>query len=108
MRRILFLGFVFCLGFVCITTAALHAQAPAKVNVNAATAEQLGKVPGMSADMAKAIVDTRVKSGAFKSADDLMKVPGMTKEKADAMAPALSFGSAKSAGDEEETKLPRY
>ena len=72
------------------------------------TADQLGKVPGVSADMAKAIVDTRAKSGAFKSADDLMKVPGMTKEKVDAMAPALSFGAAKSAGDEEETKLPRY
>ncbi|HVN24677.1 MAG TPA: helix-hairpin-helix domain-containing protein [Syntrophorhabdales bacterium] len=108
MKRRLLLGFVFCLGFAFVAAAALHAQAPAKVNVNAATADQLAKVPGMSADMAKAVVDTRAKSGAFKSADDLMRVPGMTKEKADAIAPALSFGQAKSAGDEEETKLPRY
>ena len=108
IKRTLVTGFVFCLGFAFILAAGAYAQVPAKVNINAASADQLGKVPGISGDMAKAIVETRAKSGSFKSADDLMKVPGMTKESVDAVAPALAFGPARSAGDEDEAKLPRY
>jgi len=107
-KKTLITGFVVCLGFAFILAAGVYAQMPEKVNINAASADQLGKVPGISGDMAKAIVETRGKSGSFKSADDLMKVPGMTKENVDAIAPALAFGPAKSAGDDEEVKLPRY
>ena len=108
VKKTLIAGFVVCLGFAFILAAGVCAQGPAKVNVNAATADQLGKVPGISGDMAKAMVETRTKSGSFKSAEDLMKVPGMTKEKVDAVAPALAFGPAKSGGDDDEAKLPRY
>jgi competence ComEA-like helix-hairpin-helix protein len=53
--------------------------APAKVDLNKATAEQLSKCPGITPALAKAIVEYR-KSGAFKTAADLLKVKGMTKE----------------------------
>jgi competence ComEA-like helix-hairpin-helix protein len=112
MNKKLVLGcvLVLCIGFSLVLAGAANAQAPAagKVNVNQATSASLMKVPGMTEDVAKALVEYRSKSGALKSADDLMKVPGMTKEKADAIAPNLAFGPAKAQGDDEEAKLPRY
>jgi competence ComEA-like helix-hairpin-helix protein len=57
-----------------------NAQSAGKVTLNKATAAQLGKVPGISAALAKAIVDFRTKNGPFKKTDDLLKVPGMTAE----------------------------
>ena len=101
------LSVLFCVSFVLVFAAGVFAQA-GKVNINQATQAQLGKIPGVSGELAKASVDQRGKTGAFKTADDLMKVPGMTKETADAMLPAISFGPAKSEAEEEEVKLPRY
>ena len=108
VRKGTVLGIALCVGILLVLSAGALVQAQVKVNVNTATAGELEKVPGLSGDMAKAVVETRAKSGSFKSASDLMKVPGMTKEKADAIAPALAFGPAGGGPDEEEAKLPRY
>jgi competence protein ComEA len=99
---------VFCLAFVCAFAAGLSAQTAQKVNVNTATAAELAQVPGISPETAKAIVETRAKTGALTSAGDLMKVPGMTEAGVKAVAPSLSFAAPKGGGDEEEVKLPRY
>jgi competence ComEA-like helix-hairpin-helix protein len=52
----------------------------AKIDLNKATAEELGKFPGLNAELGKAIVEYRSKSGPFKTPEDLLKVKGMTKE----------------------------
>ena len=54
--------------------------APAKIDLNKATPEQLGKCPGLNASLAKAVVEYRSKSGPFKAPEDLLKVKGVTKE----------------------------
>jgi competence protein ComEA len=51
-----------------------------KIDLNKATAEKLGKCPGLTSALAKAIVEYREKSGYFKTPEDLLKVKGMTKE----------------------------
>jgi len=99
---------IFCLVFVCAFAAGLCAQTAQKVNVNTATAAELARVPGVSPETAKAIVETRGKTGNFTSPADLMKVPGMTEAGVKAIAPSLSFAAPKGEGDQEEVKLPRY
>ncbi len=55
-------------------------QAPAKIELNKATPEQLSKCPGLNAALAKAIIEFRGKSGPYKTPDDLLKVKGVTRE----------------------------
>lgn len=51
-----------------------------QVDINTADAKTLNKeLTGVGPKLAKAIVDYRVKHGAFKSADDLAKVKGVRK-----------------------------
>lgn len=50
-----------------------------KLDVNSATAQMLGKLPGVSASLADAIVSAR-KERPFLSVPDLLRVPGMTAE----------------------------
>jgi competence protein ComEA len=52
----------------------------AKIDLNKASAEELGRYPGLNASLGKAIVEHRTKSGPFKTPEDLLKVKGMTKE----------------------------
>lgn len=51
-----------------------------KVDVNAATAAQLTKLPGIGKGKAKAIVAHREKNGPFKTVDDLASVDGISKK----------------------------
>jgi competence ComEA-like helix-hairpin-helix protein len=77
---------VFIAGFLFNATAGAGAKtsakslAPATVDLNKATAEQLSKCPGITPALAKAIVEYRMKSGPFKAPEDLLKVKGMTQE----------------------------
>ncbi len=108
-KKIFVMSFLFFAAAVIILSASAFAQAPTKLNINQATESQLRKVPGVSSEMAGAIVAQRAKTGAFKSPEDLMKVPGMTKETAEALTTAVTFGPAKAeAEEEEEVKLPKY
>ena len=79
-----------------------------RVNLSIATVEQVAKVPGMTPELAKAIVDYKAAKGLTK-ATDLMKVPGMTPEIFSKITPAvdkdgnvLIGAPAKKDGDEEE------
>lgn len=63
-----------------------------KVDVNKATMEQLGKLPGLNATLAKNITEYREKSGPFKSPKDLLKVKGLTNEILNKLNPKLDKG----------------
>ena len=67
-------------------------SAPAKIDLNKATAEQLGKIPGITPALAKSIAEFRQKSGPFKEPEDLLKVKGMTKEILNKLNPRLDKG----------------
>jgi competence protein ComEA len=49
----------------------------AKINLNTASAEQLGAVPGVGPKLAARIVEHRQKEGAFRSVQELMNVKGV-------------------------------
>ena len=85
-----------------------------RVNLSIATVDQVAKVPGMTPDLAKAIVDYKAANGLPKAVD-LLKVPGMTKEIFSKITPALDKdgnvligAAAKSDDDEEEAVLRKY
>ena len=95
------------------TPAKPPAKAPAKtpeaqrIDVNKATADQLTKC-GMSAALAKSIVEYREKSGPFKAPEDLLKVKGMSKELLNKLTPKVDKGVltiAPAAEDEDEPDL---
>ena len=54
----------------------VHTQS-AKININSATAAQLGELKGLGPKKAQAIVDDREKNGSFKSINDLTRVKGI-------------------------------
>ncbi len=57
--------------------AEARAAAPATVNLNVATAEQLQKLPGIGPKTALRIVEYRQKNGGFKKIEELMNVRGV-------------------------------
>lgn len=68
--------------------------APAKVDMNKATAMNLRNWLGMSEKDAEAIVAYRTKLGDFKSLDDVKQVPGVDAKYLDSIKDSLTFGSA--------------
>jgi|WetSurMetagenome_2_1015567.scaffolds.fasta_scaffold680835_2 competence protein ComEA len=79
---VLFGSTLFCIAFMFGSIAAGQGKSSAhpKIDLNKATAEQLGKIPGLTPALVKSIADFREKSGSFKAPEDLLKVKGMTKE----------------------------
>ena len=65
--------------------------APAKVNVNKATAKEIATALGISEDNAATIVSYREKNGNFKDIDGLKKVPGIDAQRVDARKDRLEF-----------------
>ena len=76
---VLFFGMVLTLAW---TAAAQHVGGLGvkTIPLNIADVEQLLKIPGMTDDLAEAIVEYREKSGFFEKPEDLLKVPGMTED----------------------------
>jgi competence ComEA-like helix-hairpin-helix protein len=52
----------------------------ARIHFNFASAQNLAKAPGISKDIAQAIVKYREENDPFKTPEDLLKVPGITRE----------------------------
>lgn len=66
-------------------------QPAVKVDVNSATMDQLLEVPGMSANLAEAIIYNR----PYRNMDDLAKrIPNLDPRLVKSYAPYLSFGAA--------------
>jgi competence protein ComEA len=60
-------------------------SATGKLNVNAATAEELDTLPGVGPSTAGAIIAYREQHGPFQSIDDLLNVRGIGPAKLDAI-----------------------
>ena len=69
-----------------------------KVNINAASVEQLSALPGIGAKLAARIVEHRQKSGAFKSVQELMNVKGVGEKNFEKLQPYLTTGDTAKAG----------
>ncbi|MBE0617117.1 MAG: helix-hairpin-helix domain-containing protein [Proteobacteria bacterium] len=61
------------------------------VNLNTATVDQLGSLPGVGEVIAKAIVEFRQMNGPFKKLDDLLQVKGIGEKKLEAIRPLVSL-----------------
>jgi len=69
---------LFLVLLLALSGGAVHAQDQGgKLNLNAATAEQLAQVPGMTPDLAKRIVEKRKANGEFVDMDELLDVNGV-------------------------------
>ena len=79
-----------------------------KVSLNKDSAEVLAKIPGVSPELAKAIVEQRTKSGPFKKLEDVLKTPGMSLEIFNKIGPQIdSKGDVVCpAGNEEQEEVP--
>jgi len=62
-----------------------------KINVNTATAKELGTFLGLDEKEAQAIVDYREKNGSFKDLEQLKKVPGVSAEKLQSKKELIAF-----------------
>ncbi|MBA4394779.1 MAG: competence protein ComEA, partial [Desulfobacca sp.] len=67
---------VFLFTFVGISLA----DEKGKLNLNTATMDQLGKVPGLNKDLAKKLVDQRKKNGEFVDMEELLEIKGINKD----------------------------
>jgi len=84
--------FSFAFLFSGMAVGQTKASAVKKIDVNKATKEQLGKLPGLNATLAKNIAEYRDKSGPFKTPKDLLKVKGLTNEILNNLNPELDKG----------------
>jgi competence protein ComEA len=66
-------------------------SAPARVNINTASAIEIAGALGISQDQANAIVDFRQKNGKFKDAEAVKRTPGVDAAKIDAAKSQLDF-----------------
>ena len=55
----------------------IFATEPLLVNINAASADELEKLPGIGPAKALAILQYRAENGPFRTREELMKVPGI-------------------------------
>ncbi len=69
--------------------------APAVVNLNSATVEQLDGLPGIGPAMAARIVEYRQKNGPFKKVEDLMNVRGIGEKNFLKLKPLITVGTPK-------------
>jgi competence protein ComEA len=71
--------------------------APALINLNTATAEQLALLPGIGPKVAARIIEYRQKNGPFKKIEDLMNVRGIGEKVFLKMKNRITVGPAKPA-----------
>ena len=60
-------------------------RAPAKINLNTATADELTALPGIGATLAERIVAYREENGPFRTEEELTRVSGIGEAKLAAM-----------------------
>ncbi|MDH4193793.1 MAG: helix-hairpin-helix domain-containing protein [Nitrospirota bacterium] len=78
--------------------------AGSKIDINAASLEQLESVKGVGPDIAQNILTYKKDHGAFKTLDDLSNVKGVGKVRLEALRDAFTVGSTPSATGETSPK----
>ena len=78
--------------------AAAKAAPTEKVDLNAATVEQLTTLPGVGAKLAARIVEYREKVGRFRSTDELLNVKGIGEKNFQKLEPWLTIGESSRGG----------
>jgi competence protein ComEA len=93
-RRIATIGLAIAIAVAgSLGVALAETKAPAaKVNVNAATAQQLEELPGIGPALAKRIIEYRQKSGGFKSTQELLNVQGIGEKSLEKLQPHVTVG----------------
>ena len=81
-----------------IAAAAPKGQPSGKVNINAASVEQLAQLPGVGEKLAARIVEHRQKEGPFKSAQELMNVKGIGEKNFQKLQSYLTVGEPAARG----------
>lgn len=95
IRRIVAAALAVAVASLLSTGVVFAAKKPApegKVNLNAATVEQLTALPGVGPKLAARIVEHRQKSGAFKSVQELMNVKGIGEKNFEKIQGYLTLG----------------
>jgi competence ComEA-like helix-hairpin-helix protein len=84
-----------------------------KIPLNIASASQLEKIDGVTAALAKAIVEYRTSKGVFRTPEELLNVPGLTKDIYKLMNPQVGaegdlycVPKEGAEGDEEDEDVP--
>ncbi len=67
----------------------------ARLNLNAASADDLATLPGIGPSYAKRIVEYREKNGPFKRVEDLLNVQGIGEKTLDRLRDRVMVGSGK-------------
>jgi len=60
-----------------ILASSIYAEEETKLNLNAATVEQLAKIPGLNKDLAKKIIELREENGGFIDMEELLDIQGI-------------------------------
>jgi len=77
---------------------AVQAAQEQRVDLNAASAEELASLPGIGPAKAKAIVEYRAKQ-KFSTAEELMQVQGVGAKLFEQLKDHITVGSAQASGD---------
>lgn len=70
---------------------------PGRLDINAATIEQLEVLPGMNRRRAKTIVRVRERNGPYRRVEEIRQLPGLTKRQYERLLELLTVGEAKPA-----------
>jgi comEA protein len=88
------------------TLGALAEEAAAgKVNVNAATAQELSRLPRVGEAMAKRIIEFRTQHGNFQKVEDLMLVKGIGAKVFELLKPYIALSGPTSL--KTDVRVPR-
>jgi competence ComEA-like helix-hairpin-helix protein len=88
------------LSLVLVLTGAFIARAQHKnpplapIDLNTATLEELQQLPSIGPQMAKEIVEFRMKSGPFRRVEDLLAIKGITKQRLEKIRPYVKIASS--------------
>ncbi|HEV2298952.1 MAG TPA: helix-hairpin-helix domain-containing protein [Candidatus Acidoferrales bacterium] len=65
------------------------------IDLNTATMEQLGELPGIGPVTAKKIIEFRDKSGPFRKVEDLLVIPRISKARLEKLRPYVTIKQGK-------------
>ncbi|NQT85912.1 helix-hairpin-helix domain-containing protein [bacterium] len=70
-----------------------------RIDINRADTAELDLLPGIGATFAERIVAFRKKNGPFRTAEDLSRVPGLSADRVKTLQPLITAGTATTGGD---------